>query len=317
MNPAAAPPVMSSRGIQREVLSDALQHPATLYPFGAAVLGAIYAGFFGPFLGGSGFGLVVAVGAGLGSAASFYLHYFVRGQEYAQTKVRALIARREATEHEELGHLEKSLADEVRLLNSPEARKALAGLTDEYARLQEELARESEAGLASSERIAVSARATYRQGLHVLADLLSLLRAAGPDEAKALEQEAAQLQQEVTALRGRGGSADRVRIKEETIASHHTRLEELAGRQLQVEELLQQVDACEAALQHARLQVPALKAEWTEEEAARAADSLLRTVESVRRVQERLSGGAEQEEGDRYLKLGQKEQSGERRKGVA
>lgn len=285
----SGPAPLSSRAVQLQVLSDALQHPTTLYPFGAAALGAIYAAFVAPFLGGGAYAVVGSAVAGLTAAASFYWHYFARGEQYARMKVRALLAEQEARGRDELDELRRGLAEGFESLDSTEGGRALMELAREYSALRQALEQHGAGGLASAERIAASADATYREGLQVLADLLGVLRAADQGDVKVLEAELAELREEVEALQRQGASVQRIRIKEQTIASHQERLDFLGKQRMRAEELLHLSDSCEAALHKVRLQIPALTANWTEREATQAADSLLRIVDSARRVQERLS----------------------------
>jgi len=295
----------SSRRVQLEVLSDALQHPATLYPAGAAALAAIYGLLFGPFLGGSPAALTVAAASGVLAGGSFCWQYLINGERHARRKVQEFLAREAELGRQALEEERSRLQEGFSSLKSVEGRKALGELVREYTSLREALERYGEGDGIAAAGIAASALTTYREGLGVLASALDLMSATATVAAASLTEEVADLQRQIKTMRAGGAPMERIQLKEETLASHRGRLQAMEEQRLRVEELLRQADACEAALQQVRVQLPAMRADWSEEQADAASQSLLRTIESVRRVQERLGGEESRAQDEAYLRLGQ------------
>lgn len=279
----------SGRAIQRQVLSEALQHPLTLYPFAASAITGAFAVFVAPFFGASLPALLVASGSGLAALTSFSWRYFVQGERAAREKARAVIAaaerqRREVVEgdlEERRAHLRAEFANAA----FAEGRKALDELSMEYRELVRPFPQRASLDPISVGRLEASAAATFREGLDALTEALRLQEAIVASTPGALRSEIQELEIEIAGLQGNPTETERLVLKEEMLRSHRERLELLTQRSLNVERLLRQADLAEAALQRARLALPGLDVTTPEHRVQEVVADLDRTVEQAARVQ--------------------------------
>ena len=111
---------------------------------------------------------------------------------------------------------------------------------------------------------------TYRQGLSVLADARALREAIESSDKERLQAEIIELESEIGSL-----------SKDETEA---TRV------QLRVDQLLHQAACCEASLDRTRMELASLKADSAEANVSAVTETLRRTINQAREVQEELKG---------------------------
>ena len=163
--------------------------------------------------------------------------------------------------------------------------KALQQLAHEYTELQLVLERRKKTDSLSVAQIPPLAEETYRQGLGVLKNALGLLQSIHSSDRARLEAEVAELEGEIDALREDHSQEARVRMKEETMASHRERLDMVNQQQSHVEELLHQCGRCEASLHRTRIQLAELKAESSEMSISAVTETLRRTINQAREVQ--------------------------------
>lgn len=316
--PSRSPPeeVLSGKSVQLQILSEALQHPTTLYPFAGSVVTALYAFFFGPFFGGGAEALLVALGVGAVSFGSFFWRYFIQGEDSARKKVQAMIAERErgqrVSARAELEQICRELEAGFRGIRSAQGLKELRELVHEYQELEAVMGSQDESDFVLLAQIASTARETYRQGLHILSYAHDLMRVVQTTDRKSLEEEIADLERQIRSLRTQADAEQRIKIKETTLASHRQRLALLANQEQRLEQLFGQSDLCEAALQRVRVELPTLKAAagLSEERVGKVTTELIATIESAKRMQQMLSGDAYREEDTAYLKLGAQKERG-------
>ena len=87
---------------------------------------------------------------------------------------------------------------------------------------------------------------------------------------------------------GDSTQAARAQIREATIESHRERLELLSQQQLRIDELLFQSNRCEASLARTRLEAASLQSGGTETSVNAVTESLRRTINQAKEVQEEL-----------------------------
>jgi hypothetical protein len=290
---------LTAERVRREVLAEALQHPLTLYPFGAAALAAVYALAASPVFGATLPALAIALGGGLVAVGSFGWHYFVRGPDSASLKAREQIAlhereveaRRQDTLQDMRDELARRLGGEPAEAWLP-ARRALEQLTEAYDRLVDLLAqRRGSRDATNVGLLAGRAEETCRQGLSLLVDVADAVQVVAETDRDELATEIADLERRLAAAGDESDASERVRIWRERLASHGERLAALDAQQLRIERLLAQVDACEAALERVRLGLPGLNTGIQERVAQDAADRLTRTIETARRQQQMAEAG--------------------------
>ena len=173
-------------------------------------------------------------------------------------------------------------------VNLPEGLEALRQLSHEYDQLQPVLARRKESDPLSVARIPALAEATYRQGMSVLEDALALTQVIRSSDQQNLEQEVTQIEAEIDLLSGIEAEAGRVKLLEGTVTSHKERLEMIRQQELEVDKFLRQSDRCEASLHLTRMELASLQAERSDTSVGEVAETLLRTIEEAREVQDEL-----------------------------
>ena len=129
---------------------------------------------------------------------------------------------------------------------------------------------------------------TYRRGLSVLEDALELMRAASTPGGERLEGEIAALEREIEKAKADEGQAERLKIKEATLASHRERLDMLDRLQLRVDQLLYQAHRCEASLHHTRVELAAIRTGGSEASVDSVVEALRGTIHQAKEVQEEL-----------------------------
>ena len=89
-------------------------------------------------------------------------------------------------------------------------------------------------------------------------------------------------------MREAGVQAARIKIKEATLASNKDRLTMVKRQELRIDELLHEADRCEASLHRTRIELAALKADSAEASVNSVTETLQRTIDHAKEVQEEL-----------------------------
>lgn len=280
---------LTEASIRKALRSGALQHPTTLLPLALAVLALADLLIFEV----AGFGSVVMlIAALLGAGVSFFWIYSFRHDvEYAK-RVQEIMALQgqesRKTREAELQQLRDTLQTGFSNTNSEPELKALTNLVYEYEQLQLVLNRQDETGSMSVAHIPGLAEETYRQGLNVLANELQLSRTIHTSNKGRLEEEIVEIEKEIESMRADQKQAGRIKIREETVVSHRQRLEMINQQQYRVDELLYQCDRCEASLSRTRIELAGLQAGSSESSVNAVTETLQRTIDQAREVQEEL-----------------------------
>jgi hypothetical protein len=189
---------------------------------------------------------------------------------------------------QELKQLREALSIGFSRAKSADGFKALRGLVYVYAQLRSMLARRKETDLLTVAHIPPLAEDAYRQGLSVLEDALELMQAVSGPERERLEAETAELAREIETLREDETQAERVILMQEKLTSHQVRLNMIKQQRLRVDELLHQCGRCEASLDRTRLELAGLKADSAELSVSEVTQTLRRTINQAKEIQEEL-----------------------------
>jgi hypothetical protein len=173
-------------------------------------------------------------------------------------------------------------------INSSEGVGALQRLVYEYAQLQPLLDRKRATASIALAHVPALVEETYRVGLNLLHQALELMRAVHPSERHRLEAEVLDLEKRSETLRADASQEERVKLMEATMSSHLERLDLMQKQQLRIEELLHLAGRCEASLHRTRMEVAALKAADSEMTVKETTESLRRTIDQARAVQDEL-----------------------------
>ena len=173
-------------------------------------------------------------------------------------------------------------------LNSDVGLKVLHDMASEYEQLRPVLDSRRETDPLSVAHIPALVEETYRQGLSVLEDALELTQSIHLPDVQRLEAEVVRLEREIQSLRGDETQGARVKMREETMASHKELLDMIKQQQLRVDELLHQSDRCQASLHWTRIELAALRADSSGTSVTAVTETLRRTIDQARGVQEEM-----------------------------
>jgi len=266
------------RAIQRAVLQDTLQHPATILPGALATVAALWSVAIDL----SPASLLAMLGFGFAGAVAWVINYVGRGDTLAEQHIQKLRALRAEYERHEV----EELALACQRAGFVDGAKEVQELTNSYHQLHQFL-REQQAGQehASSARFHVLAEETYRHGVALLHRALNLFQALQSFDVHALEQER---QAWISQQQQAGPSESLAR----NIEAHTKRLDRYHRREEELQTLIAQLNELQTALATAYLEIVDLVGQETSAGLfeSGAAAHLERAVEAARRVEQRLRG---------------------------
>jgi hypothetical protein len=266
------------RAVQRAVLRETLQHPATVLPAALATVAALWSVAIDL----SPAALMAMLGCAFVSAGAWVINYVGRGDTLVEQHVQKLRALRVEYERREVENLVLACREAGFQGGAKEAEE----LTEAYHKLQHFLDEQRAVqGNASGERFRVLAEETYRHGVAILQHALNLFQALQRIDVDMLEQERqswiGQRGQEVTSA-----------SLERNIEAHTKRLERYRRREEELQDIIAQLNELETALETAHLEVvdligqPAGAGVFESD----AASHLERAIEAARRAEQRLRG---------------------------
>jgi len=282
------------RAVQRAVLQDTLQHPATILPGALATVAALWS----VALDLSPASLLAMLGFGFISAAAWVINYVGRGDTLAEHHVQKLRALRADYERREV----EELALACQRAGFSAGTKAGQELTAAYHKLHHFLVEQQAAGegQASGEQFRVLAEDTYRHGVAILHRALNLFQALQGVDVDTLEQE----RQAWLRQRAQEGSSESL---ERNIESCTKRLDRYRRRAEELQTLIAQLNELETALETTYLEVVDLVGQEASAGLfeSGAAAHLERAVAAARRVEQRLRGfgSADTRADEEYLEV--------------
>ena len=240
----------SAGSVERVIWSEALQHPATLYPAGVAILGAVAMGALGfnrVTLGMTLFGSMISLG-------SIVYNYFIRGEDLAREHIAEL--------HEQRRKVKEDTADDIAAacteLGFTEGLEAVNELRDAHRKLEGFLNKQDKNK--SAQRFAIMAEDSYQEGLQLLQSALATVRVLGDIDDERLESELRILREEGLALEKRiAAEGDHLRPQHEAVQTRMNTLERrltlYRDRRNALAGLMAQCEVLEAALETAYLEL--------------------------------------------------------------
>ncbi|MCH8911448.1 MAG: hypothetical protein IH867_12030 [Chloroflexi bacterium] len=279
---------VSRSAVRWRLASDVAQHPVTTLALGAFALSGIYLLVLTPVLGGAVIATATLGVSGAVTAVNFAYRY---RKEYS-TALRDLLdaQAREQVRLDGVGmrQRQRSLREGFDAVGHAEGVNALESLSDEYYRLQLSLNYRDEFDLISGSRVEGLADETYRRGISVLADALTLVEVIQTPGVEEIAGEITVLESEIRSLSDGDGQTGRLDIKKNVLASQRRRLAELNQLQVNVDELLYQSHRCEVSLHHARIELAAIKAGSRGSAVSSVIGALEGTIRRAKEVQEEL-----------------------------
>lgn len=283
----------TSRAIQRAVLQDTLQHPATVLPGALATVAALWSVAIDL----SPASLLAMLGFGFVGAAAWVINYVGRGDTLAEQHIQKLRALRADYERREV----EELALACQRAGFSAGTKEAQDLTAAYHKLRQFLVEQQAGrGNVSGERFRVLAEDTYRHGVAILHRALNLFQALQGVDVDALEQE----RQAWIRQRQQEGASESL---ERNIEACTKRLDRYHQRTGELQALIAQLNELETALETTYLEVVDLVGQEASAGLfeSGAAAHLERAVAAARRVEQRLRGfGSEDPRADEeYLEV--------------
>lgn len=302
----------NSRAVYRAVLTDTLQHPATILPAAVSAVGGLYLGLIGldPMA------FAVTFGSALVATGAWIVNYFLRGEALAEKHVEELREqRRRLQEQQRQSRLGEAfdLAAEWQALGHAEGMQQARELGEAYRQLEDYLKQritQDKSSSLSVQRLAVLAEDTYYEGMAILRKALDLCRALSQMDKAKLERELGDWRAELGALRLITQPTDVQKTQMQSlgtrVAAHEKRLELHDQHTQTLHQLLAQSEQLEAALESTNLEAADLSNADVLLSTGHSASELERAVNAARRVEERLRGSLEtnHEEDEIYLSAG-------------
>jgi hypothetical protein len=278
-----SPEDFSQRAVSKAVLSEALQHPTTLYPAALSLVSIAYMAMVNL----SPTSLTVALVSGLLSLASGIFHYFVRGETIAENYIKELKERRNLYKEQEAGDIEAECKAAGFQEGAKEAKELRQAYDQLYSFLKEKLEQRK---VMTAGRFLIMAEETYLQGLQLLKKALVVFNVLKQIDRDKLAEEMKTIAGELKAEEARGEQARKPLIEayQSRINSHEKRLRLYSERLESLEQLMAQCEVLEAALDTTYLEVVDLIDEETFTARSSVANNLERAVTAARNVEERL-----------------------------
>jgi DNA-binding SARP family transcriptional activator len=289
-NSKAPAPVIDLDQIRRSILSDAVQAPTTIIPLAIAAI----AGIFWVLLSSrAGWGGSVALGllvlGSLVAVASFVKLYVIDFDSAFERCAHELLVEQTRVQQEqqqaEVEVLRAKLRDGFGQIGCTEGQYSLKSLDYEYNELKGVLARNHAHDLLAVAHLPLLANETYLRGLSVLEDALELARSISSPTNQRLEADLKELDAK---MKGRSGSEDQIKLWREKATSLRQRLALITQQRLRLQQLLQQADRCEAALQQTRMELASLKADAASGSVDAVLETLQKTIDQAKTIQEEM-----------------------------
>ncbi len=282
-----------SQAVEKAVLTQSLQNPATILPFCVSVLGTIWS-----VAQTSELSVAVTLGFAFASASAFIYNFVVKGPDKAAKHIAQLRDLRRESEMEEYEELADELADAGFAAGAKEAGE----LTEVYKNLTEYL--HAQKGGLSIDRFGILAEDSYRQGVKILKQALSIYKALQTIDLPKLELEVERWEREREGLPAEKKTL--IKALDQQIQSHKTRIELCEKRYEKIATLLSQSNEIEFAIQSTYLELVDLgdqdASSYLSDDSG-AVSRLTSAVEAARRVESKLRGqdDGEDEKRIRYL----------------
>ena len=284
---------MAPDKIRRAILSDALQAPSTAIPLAIAAMALIYWLLFAPRTGWGGpFALALLALAGIAAVASFIWLFVIRYDRTYEERSRAALAQQQRVEREQqqagVEVLRSKLRDGFAAIACTEGQYALKSLDYEYNELKGVLERHKERDPLAVAHLPALTNATYLQGLSVLDDALELARSVSSPTNQRLETDLKDLNAKIAAAKAKAGADEQIKLWRAKASSDRQRLDLVDQQRLRLQQLLQQSDRCEAALQQTRIELASLKADASAGSVDSVLETLQKTIDQAKAIQEEM-----------------------------
>ena len=298
---APKPEDFTGAAVEKAVLKESLQHPATIYPLAASALALSWTLIVAPSP--VSFGLML--GLAFTSASSFVYNFVVKGPERAQNYVNRLRELRRKCEVQSLDQLTTSF----NRVGFGEGAKEAQELKAAYEQLANYLAQNSQ--LASVDRFSVLAEETLRQGVRTLQQALDVVTAMESVDVESLQAEVARWQRRLSKI---DQDSTEFKTLKQQVDSHSKRVDLYNQSYEKLSQLIAESNEIETAMQTTYLELVDSGHQNLDDflrEDGSAVSRLNQAVEAAKKVEQSLKGDDEEQKArqQKYLELeAQKEQ---------
>jgi hypothetical protein len=281
--------------VERAVLKESLQHPATIYPLAGSALALSWSVIVTP----TPASLGLMLGLAFASASSFVYNYVVKGPERAKDYVNRL---RELRRRSEVGSLDQLTATFDRI-GFGEAAKEAQELKTAYEQLNEYLKQSNQ--LPSVDRFSVLAEESLRQGISTLQQALAIFTAMESVDLESLQRDLVRWQRRLSAL---DQQSSEFKTLKQQIDAHSKRINLCEQSDEKLSQLIAESNEIETALQTTYLELVDSGNQNLDDflrQDGGAVNRLNQAVEAARRVEQRLRGddAEEQAKQKKYIDL--------------
>lgn len=265
--------------VQRAVLKESLEHPATIYPAAGSLLSLIWTVAIAP----SPASLIVTLGCAFIGVSSFIYSYIIKGEERAAAQVARLLAERRQFELDRINEVER-LCQQSQFYAGVDGATALR---QAYAPLVAYFNGRKDAR--PMERYQMLAEETFLEGVRIFDKALALFTAMQSIDADGIKEELESLKTQQEMLQEKGAKA-----RSRQVESLERQLAVYRQRQEEVEELLSIGDEIASALKTNYLELVDLGSRTPHDffnEEGDAAERFNLAIAAARRVDERMRNG--------------------------
>ena len=247
-----SPEDFTPEAIQRAVLAETLQHPATILPWAGSAVAGVWT-----LLMGATPESVIALMTGLfAGTAAWVVNFYIRGDGRAKNHVEKLRALRREYDVESLEELEANCLK----VNFKQGAKEAAELKQAYLKFGEFLSgRAKQSEDLQSQRLLVLAEDTYREGRAILAKALQVFKALQSVNVESLRAERDALQKKLKTCK-----KTQIESFEQQLEVQQKRIELYEKQEGLLEQLITESNELEAALETAYLEAVDLVAQDAE-----------------------------------------------------
>jgi flagellar motility protein MotE (MotC chaperone) len=281
--------VLTESAVKRKSFSDTMQRPEVLLPCAMCALSVGYLILLSPMFGWFLPALGVMIASGGLTVALLSWRYPREHERNSQELADRMEEHRLLLEKAQLAQLHETLRVGFAAISSYDGVRALQALSNEYHDLMNSLDQKR-----STDPLAVSvlpglAEEIYRRGMSVLSDALELMNVLRTPSKEKLQREVEVIDDDIRRLKPDRSQDERLRLKEELLASFRERISALDRLEIFIEQLLHQARRCEASLQSARVELATVRAGGAKTSIDSVIDALKQRIDQVREVQEEVA----------------------------
>lgn len=290
---------ISSGEVQRAVLSETIQHPATILPLGAtAGLTIILAG---GLMAVTPFTLVLPILTGATGLCAWAYNYFIRGDRIAERYAQNFRQKFEEARHQRI----QNLARECLTEEFDEGTKETQELEEAYIKLEQYLIGRSQSDRDNADRYRILAKDILEEGLGILRSALETHKALHSIDVESLKIEKSGWERQ---SRRKGILDSELKALRVRISSHERRLAAFDEHTEKLGELMAKIEDLEGALENSYLELVQLTQGRSSITFNESASRLERAVAAARKVDRMLDGSQTAAEDEKYLKAAHERQ---------